>query len=93
MPKVEKVICCSLEENERKGEVQRLKCPLEGEPGVAQAVCGCGSFLRDQLQHGQEEVSEALGLFVGPLVLLHQHLQQTPRLQLSDVFQITCNTS
>lgn len=57
---------------------------------MAQALCGRGSLLRDQLQHGNQEVGEALGFFSGPLVLVNQHLQQAPRLQLGDVFQITC---
>lgn len=56
---------------------------------MAQALCGRGSLLWDQLQHGKQEVSEALGFFTGPLVLVNQHLQQAPRLQLGDVFQIT----
>lgn len=60
---------------------------------MAQALCSRGSFLWDQLQHGNKEVGEALGFFAGPLVLVNQHLQQAPRLQLGDVFQITCRRS
>lgn len=62
------------------------RVPLEGKPGVAQALCSRGSLLWDQLQHGNQEVSEALGFFPGPLVLVDQDLQQAPRLQLGDVF-------
>lgn len=57
---------------------------------MKQALGGGSSLLRDQLQHGKQEVSEALGFFSGPLVLVDQHLQQAPRLQLGDVFQIAC---
>lgn len=91
MPKLEKVICCSLwreREWEWEGRCNGWRSPLEGEPGVAQALCGRGSLLRDQLQHGKQEVGEALGFFAGPLVLVDQHLQQAPRLQLGDVLQI-----
>lgn len=92
MPINGKVICCSLwrETGEkRKGRCKVWVRPLEGEPGVAQALCCSGSLLRDQLQHGQQEIREALCLFTWPLVFIHQHFQQTPRLQLRDVFQIT----
>lgn len=96
MPKTgkKKVICCSLwREWEGKGGAMAGFSPLEGEPGVAQALRGRGSLLGDQLQHGDQEVGEALGFLAGPLVLVHQHLQQAPRLQLGDVFQITCAQS
>lgn len=76
-----------------EGERRSGSClgePLEGEPAVAQAFGGCGSFLRDELQHGQKKVCEALGLLPRPLVLVLQDLQQTPRLQLGDVLQVTC---
>lgn len=57
---------------------------------MAQAV-GCrGPLLGHQLQHGKQEVGEALGLLPRPLVLVDQHLQQAPGLQLGDVFQVTC---
>lgn len=80
----------SLERVGRKGgRCNERRSPLEGEPRVAQALCRRGSFLWDQLQHGNKEVGEALSFFAGPLVLVNQHLQQAPRLQLGDVFQIT----
>lgn len=55
-----------------------------------QALGGCGSFLRQQLQHGQQEGAELGGLLPRPLVLIQQDLQQTPRLQLGDVSQLPC---
>lgn len=58
---------------------------LGGDPGVFQALGGCGSFLRQQLQHGQQEGAELGGFLPRPLVLIQQDLQQTPRLQLGDV--------
>lgn len=64
--------------------------PLEGEPGVAQALRGRGPLLGHQLQHWKQEVGEALGLLPRPLVLVDQHLQQAPGLQLGDVLQVTC---
>lgn len=84
-----KVICCSVwrEWEERCSD---WRSPLGGEPGVAQAFCSRGSLFRNQLQHGKQEVCEALRFFAGPLILVDQHLQETPRLQLGDVFQITC---
>lgn len=60
---------------------------------MAQALCGRGSLLWDQLQHGDQEVGEAFGFFAGPLVLVYQHLKQTPGLQLGNVLQITCRQS
>lgn len=88
MPELESDLLQSLERT--GGKVQRRGPPLEGEPGVAQAFCSRGSLLWDQLQHGKQEVCEALRLFAGTLVLVYQHLQETPRLQLGDVFQIPC---
>lgn len=86
-----KVICCSLwREWGGGGRCNGWRSPLEGKPGVAQALCGRGSLLWDQLQHGEQEVGEALGFLTGPLVFVDQHLQQAPRLQLGDVFQIAC---
>ncbi|CAM9319587.1 unnamed protein product [Lampetra planeri] len=35
-------------------------------------------YPRDELQHGKQEVSEALGFFMWPLVLVDQNLQQAP---------------
>lgn len=92
MPNLESDLLQSLEEGGSEGGSGRCmgrRCPLEGEPRVAQAVCCSGSLLGDQLQHGKQEVGEAVGLFARPLVLVDQHLQQTPRLQLCDVFQVT----
>lgn len=64
--------------------------PLEGEPGVAQAFGRRCSFLREEFKHGEQEVCKGLSLFEGPLILIQQHLQQTPWLQLGDVLQVTC---
>lgn len=102
MPKLESDLLQSLERlgrgggEGRGGRGGRRRCngwrsPLEGEPGVAQALGGRGSLLGDQLQHGEQEVGEALGLLTQPLVLVHQHLQEAPGLQLGDVFQVTCS--
>lgn len=63
---------------------------LRGQPGVVEAFAGRGSLLRHHLKHGQKEVSEVAGVFMRPAVLLHQHVKQGPRLQLSDVPQLTC---
>lgn len=89
MPKLESDLLQSQEEGGREERYNSWRSPLEGEPGVAQALCSCGSFLGDQLQHGKQKVGEALSFFTGPLVFINQHLQQAPRLQLGDVFQIT----
>lgn len=65
---------------------------LRCDPGVAEALGSCSSFLGNQIQHGEEEAAEALRLLPRPLVLLHQDLQEPPWLQLSDVPQLTCET-
>lgn len=52
MPKVESDLLQSLKEVGREGKGGATP-PLEGEPGVAQALCSSGSFLWDQLQHGK----------------------------------------
>lgn len=59
------------------------------EPGVLQALRRRGSPVGLQLQHGQQEVAELGGLVQGPLVLLQQHLEQAPRLQVGNVSQLT----
>lgn len=59
------------------------------EPGVLQALRRRGSPVGLQLQHGQQEVAELGGLVQGPLVLLQQHLEQTPRFQVGNVSQLT----
>lgn len=60
------------------------------DPGVAEAVPRRGPFLGHHFQHGQQEVGEVAGVFVRPSVLLHQHVEQRPRLQLGDVPQLAC---
>lgn len=60
------------------------------DPGVAQAVPRRGPLLRHHLQHGQQEVGEVAGVLVRPAVLLHQYVEQRPRLQLGDVPQLAC---
>lgn len=95
MPKLESDLLQSLEKVGR-GEGRGRRCndwrsPLEGEPGVAQALGGRGSLLGHQLQHGKQEVGKALCLLPRPLVLVDQHLQQAPGLQLGNVFQVTCS--
>lgn len=60
------------------------------QPRVPQTLSSSGSLLRDELQHGQQEICEAGSLLLRPLILFHQNLQKAPRLQLGDVFQVTC---
>lgn len=55
---------------------------LRGDPGVFQALGSRGSFLWQQLQHGQEERAELGGVLLTPLVLVQQDLQKAPGLQL-----------
>lgn len=50
-------------------------CPLGGDPGVFQTLGRRGSFLWQQLQHGQEERAELGGVLLAPLVLVQQDLQ------------------
>lgn len=59
------------------------------QPRMPETLSGSGSLLRHELQHGQQEICEASSLLLRPLILLHQNLQKTPRLQLGDVFQVT----
>lgn len=63
--------------------------PLGGDPGVAEAFGSSSSFLGDQVQHGQKEAGKALSFLPLPVVLLHQDIQEPPRLQLTDVPQVT----
>lgn len=69
----------------RLGWGGRLGC----EPRVGEAVGGRGSPLGHQVQHGQQEAAEAVRLLFGPLVFIHQDVEQAPRLQLGDVTQVT----
>lgn len=62
---------------------------LRCEPGVAEALSSRSSFLRNQIQHGDEKAAETLRLLFLPLVLLHQDVQKPPGLQLSDVPEVT----
>lgn len=59
---------------------------------MGEALGSCGPALRHQVQHGQQEAAEVVRLLFGPLVLLNQHVEQTPRLQLGDVTQVTWDT-
>lgn len=55
---------------------------LQGNPGVFETLGSSGSFIWQELQHGQEEQAE-LGCFLPPpLIFIQQDLKQTPRLQL-----------
>lgn len=63
---------------------------LRVDPGVVEAFAGRGPLLGHHLQHGKQEVGEVSGVFVRPAVLLHQHVEQRPRLQLGDVPQLAC---
>lgn len=65
------------------------KLPLRCEPWVGEALGRCSPPFRHQVQHGQEEAAEGVGLLFGPLVLFYQDVKQTPRLQLGDVTQVT----
>lgn len=56
---------------------------------MGEALGSRGPPLRHQVQHGQQEGAEVVRLLFGPLVLLNQHVEQTPRLQLGDVTQVT----
>lgn len=62
---------------------------LRAEPGVLQALGRRGPAVGLQLQHGQQKVAELGGLVQGPLVLLQQHLEKAPRLQVGDVSELT----
>lgn len=64
--------------------------PLGSEPRMGEALGCCCPPFRHQVQHGQKEAAERVGLLFGPLVLLYQHLKQTPRFQLGDVTQVAC---
>lgn len=55
--------------------LRRARLYLRGDPGVFQTLGGRGSFLWQQLQHGQEEGAEPGGLLLTPLVLVQQDLQ------------------
>lgn len=66
---------------------------LRIEPRVPETLSSGGPLLRDEFQHRQQEVCEAGSLLLGPLILLYQNLQEAPRLQLGDVFQVTCGDS
>ena len=56
---------------------------------MGEALGGAGPLLGYQVQHGQQEGAEGDGLLLGPLVLLHQHLEQTPGFQLCDVAELS----
>ena len=66
----------------RHGTASRLQ------PGVTEAVGGRRTLLGVEVQHRQEKVGEGVGLDFRPLVLLHEDLVQSPRLQLGDVTQL-----
>lgn len=63
--------------------------PLGGDPCVSEALCSRSSLLWYQVQHWEKEASKGSCLLFRPLILLHQHLQQTPRFQLGNVPQVT----
>lgn len=67
----------------------QLQQDLWVEPGVLEAVGGAGPLFRDVLHHGQQEGAELCCLFQGPLVFLHEHLIQTPVLEVVDVPQLS----
>lgn len=52
------------------------------DPGVFETLGSGGSFLWQQLQHGEEEGAELGGFLPWPLVLIQQDLKQAPWLQL-----------
>lgn len=55
---------------------------------MGEALGRRGPPFRHQVQHGQQEAAEGVGLLLGPLILLHQDVEQPPRLQLGDVSQV-----
>lgn len=59
------------------------------QPGVLQALRRRRSAVRLHFQHGKQEVTELRRLVQRPLVLLQQDLEQTPRLEVGDVTQLT----
>jgi len=61
------------------------------QPRMLQALCRRSADDWIVLEHGQKKVGELLGLHRVPVVLLHQHVHQTPGLQLGDVPQASCN--
>lgn len=55
---------------------------LGDDPGMFQTLGSCGSFLRHQFQHGQEERAELGGFLSRPLVLIYQDFKEAPRFEL-----------
>lgn len=73
------------------GVINRMQVlGLRGDPGVSETLGSRGSFLRQQLQHGEQEGAEVGSFLPGPLILIQEDLQQTPRLQLGDASQLPC---
>lgn len=61
------------------------------QPGMLQALRRRCPYNRVVLEHWQQKVGELLGLYGIPIVLLHQHIEQTPRLQFGNVPQAACS--
>ena len=58
------------------------------EPEVAGHAAGVGALLGDQLEHGRQEVGDALVLVVLEVVLFPQHVGERPMPQPMDVAQL-----
>ena len=58
---------------------------------MLQTLEGGGAPVGVELEHGEEEGAELVGLLLFPLVLLHQNVSQLPHLQPADVAQLACN--
>ena len=59
-----------------------------GQERMLDTILRRGSLVRVKGQHRDEPVGEGLGHLLLPLVLVCQHLEQGPRLQLGDISQL-----
>jgi hypothetical protein len=65
-----------------------LHSPSALEERVARHAAGVGALGGHQLEHGQEEVTDAAGLFHAEVVFLAQHVWQGPVAQAVDVAEL-----
>jgi len=59
------------------------------QPLVLQRHGGCRPLLWVVFKHWQKEVSKGISVDRVPLILLNQNIEETPRLQLGDVTQLS----